>query len=188
MISRCTVIKVVIMVIIIGFVVNIVINLPSSNEKIDIFPGILGDMTLKNNETGKRAIANMTSYDDFQGNIVQGYKASYSGINGTMIIYIAQMPDNMSANISFKDMIVRNGYNYSIGANESVLNNTAVAKLPVVNPEVFAIQKNNDTHHFTFTKLDKVYWIGLSELDIEYQVNMLIEVYINVDKKSMFGT
>lgn len=182
MISRKAVIQVAMMVIIIGFVVNIVINLPVSTEEKDLFPGILGDMTLKNNETGKQTVANMTSYDNFQGNIIQGYKATYSGVNGTMIIFIAQMSDNMSTIRSFRDMIIRNGYNYSVGINESVKNNTTVIKLPVINPEVFAIQKKkNDTFHYTFAKLDKVYWVGISKLDIEYQANMLMETYVKID-------
>lgn len=189
MVQRNTLINVAIAVIIIGFAVNIATDLPSSTEKIDIFPGVLGDAVLKNNETGKQAIANMISYDDFQGDIVEGYKVSYSGTNGTTIIYMAQMSDNVSANRSFKDMIIRNGYNYSIGTNESVRDNTTVVKLPVINPEVFAIQKNkNDIFHYTFTKSDKVYWIGFSKWDVEYQANMLMEIYINVDKKSTFGT
>lgn len=188
MISRNTLINVVIMVIVIGFAVNIVNNLPSSTEKIDMFPGVLGDMTLKNNETGKQSIMNMISYDNFHGNVVQGYKANYSGTNGTMIIFMAQMLDNASADRSFKDMIIRNGYNYSAGDNESVWNNITVIKSPMKNPELFALQKGNDTFHYTFAKLDKVYWIGFSKWDLEYQGSVLMEVYVNVDKKSNFGT
>jgi hypothetical protein len=159
-----------------------------------MFPGVIGDAVLRNNETGEQIIKNMTSYDDFHGNVVQGFKATYSGENGTVVIFVAQMSDNVSADRSFKDMIIRNGYNYSIRSNESIFGNITVIKLPVINPEIFAIQKNkNDTFHYTFTKLDKVYWIGFSKWDMEYQTNMdyqasmLMEIYINVDKKSIFG-
>ena len=177
-----------IVVIVIGLAISIVTNQPSSNVKIDMFPGVLGDAVLRSNDTGKQVIANMVSYDNFHGNVVQGYRANYSGINGTVIIFVAQMADNMSADRSFKDMIIRDGYNYSIGTNRSVLDNTTVVKLPVTNPEVFAIQMNRkDTFHYTFTKLDKVYWIGFSKWDVDYQASMLMEIYINVDKKSIFG-
>lgn len=188
MTSRSTIIGAVIAIIVIGFFVNVAINLPSPNEKSDMFPGIIGDTVLKSNDTGIYVIKNMTLYDGFQGNIMQGYKANYSGINGTMIIFIAQMADNTSSYRSFKDMIIRNGYNYSIGENESVYNNTTVIKLPVANPEVFVMQKNNDAFHYVFVKSDKVYWVGFSKFDPEYQGNMLIETYINVDKKGTSGT
>ncbi len=194
MVSRNALTNVAIVVIIIGFAISIVTNIPSSNVKIYMFPGVIGDAVLRNNETGEQIIKNMTSYDDFHGNVVQGFKATYSGENGTVVIFVAQMSDNVSADRSFKDMIIRNGYNYSIRSNESIFGNITVIKLPVINPEIFAIQKNkNDTFHYTFTKLDKVYWIGFSKWDMEYQTNMdyqasmLMEIYINVDKKSIFG-
>lgn len=148
-----------------------------------LFPDIIGDSILKNNGTGIYYIKNMTSYDGFRGNIIEGYKAEYSGSNGTMIIFIAQMQDNQSANISLKDMVVRIGYNGSINYNQS-LENGSIIKLSVENPEVFVIQRDkNFTWHYTFNKLDKVYWIGFSRQDVQYQVDMLIEVYRNVDKQ-----
>ena len=105
MISKNTLVKVAIIVVVIGFGINVVINLPSSTKEKILFPGILGDTILKNNDTGKQIIENMTSYDGFGGNVIQGYKATYSGRNGTVIIFLAQMPDNTSANISFTKSI-----------------------------------------------------------------------------------
>lgn len=183
MVYRNKIIQVVIAIVIIGFFANVAINLPLSVEKENMFPGVIGDTVLKSNDSGISAIRSMTLYDDFRGDVLQGYKANYSGINGTVIIFVAQILDNTSADRSFKDMIIRNGYNYSTGTNESVYNNITVIKLPVVNPEVFVIKKNNDVPHFTFTKSDKVYWIGFSKWDIQYQLDMLMEIYINVDKK-----
>ena len=58
-ISRDTLVKAAIMVIIVGFITNVVINLPSSTKEKVLFPGILGNTVLKNNETGKQIIENM---------------------------------------------------------------------------------------------------------------------------------
>jgi hypothetical protein len=188
MISRNNLIQIVIMVIILGFIVNMVTNIPSSAEEKDMFPGILGDMILKNNETGKQAIGGIISYDDFQGYIVQGYRVNYSGVNGTMTVFIAQMSDNMMANKSLNEMVIRDGYDQSINFNQS--DNVNVVKLGVENPEVFAIRKNESIQwHYVFCKLDKVYWIGFSSRNVEYQGDMLMEAYINIDKeKSSVGT
>lgn len=188
MISRNTLIQVAMMVIVIGFIAYTVNNVPSADGKRDLFPGILGNAVLKKNESGKQTIANITSYDGFSGNVVQGYKATYSGENGTVIVFVAQMSDNVSANTSFNDMIAQTGYNRSLGSNQSIRNNATVIRLPVENPEIFALQKNaNETFHYTFTKLNKVYWIGFSKYDMDYEASMLLEIYINVDKqKSSF--
>ncbi len=188
MISKYVLAKLAIISMIIVFFVNMAINLPSSSREIPLFPGILGNTGLDKNETGKQVIANIVSHDEFDGNIIQGYKATYSGDNGTIIIFVARMSDNVSANKSFNDMIDQTGYNRSLKSNQSIKNNATVIKLPVENPEVFVIRKNkNDTLHYTFTKLDKVYWIGFSKWDIEYHASMLMEIYINVDRqKSIF--
>lgn len=185
MIDKGVLAKVIIMTIIV-FGIYVAIDISSTVKSGDerLFPGILGDAILRSNETGKDVVTNITLYDNFRGNIIQGYKANYSGSNGTMIIFIAQMSDNISANRSFKNMITRIGYNESVRPNQSFGNNTTIIKLPVDNPEVFVIQKNkNATWHYTFTKSDKVYWIGFSDPDIEYQARMLIEVYRDVDEK-----
>jgi hypothetical protein len=91
-------------------------------------------------------------------------------------------------------MVVRAGFNESI-YNESIpariTDNITVTKLPVKNPEVFAMQKNiNTTLHYVFNKKDKVYWIGFSnDSDIPYQLGMLVEVYKKVDYvKGDFGS
>ncbi len=188
MVSKYTLTKLVIVTIIIVIVANMVINLPLSSGDTQLFPGILGNTGLDKNETGKHTIANITSHDGFIGPIIQGYKATYSGDNGTIIIFIAQMLDSGSVNKSFNDMIDQTGYNRSLGSNQSIKNNVTVIKLPVNNPEVFVIWKNkNDALHYTFTKLDKVYWIGFSKHDIEYEASMLMEIYKNVDReKSIF--
>jgi len=60
MISRDISIKAAIIVAIVGFGIYIIVDLPSSIEEKNMFPGILGDMILENNETGKRVIKNMT--------------------------------------------------------------------------------------------------------------------------------
>ncbi len=187
MISKGTLIKVVVAVAIIIFIIIAVINLPSSTnlEEKRLFPQIIGDMILKDNETGIYSIRNITSYDNFRGNIIQGYKATYSGSNGTMIIFIAQMPDNDSAIVSIKDMAIRAGYNESAvqDENTTTMKVPYVEKLYVKNPEVFVIQKSeNVTWHYTFAKSDKVYWIAFNKPDAEYQLDMLREVYVNVDK------
>jgi len=168
--------------------------LSSRGEVIRIFPGIIGDMLLKNNETGINFIRSITLHDDFRGNITQGYKATYSGSNGTMIIFMAQMQDNVTANISLKDMVIRAGFNESV-YNESEIpiigRNISIAKLPVKDPEVFAIKKNiNATLHYVFFKKDKVYWVGFSnDQDIEYQLGMLVEIYRRIDwVKGDFGS
>lgn len=171
----------VIIVMIVTIMTNISVDLfPKKNEK-TMFPGILGDSILKNNDTGIYFIKSMTLYDDFRGNIVQGYKANYSGVNGTIVIFIAQMLDNVSANRSLKDMVTRLGYNQS--SDNLNLTYNSVIKLPVENPEVFVIQKNETRYHYTFSKEDKIYWVGFSNIDVQYQVDMLIEIYKNVDKK-----
>jgi len=157
-------------------------------EEEKIFPEIIGDMLLKENQTGKIFVRNIVLYDDFRGDIVQGYRAKYSGSNRTMIIFLVQVRDNITAKKSLKDMVVRAGFNES-RYNESEIprldKNTTVVKLPVRNPEVFAVQKSwNQTLHYIFSKKDKVYWVGFSDdRDIEYQFGMLVEVFRNVDKK-----
>ena len=91
------------------------------------------------------------------------------------------MLDNATANVSFKDMIIRAGYDGSIETGETMGNKTII-RLPVENPEVFAMRKNTNLEwHYTFTKEDKVYWIGFSGTDIEYMGDMLIEIYRQVD-------
>ena len=166
---------------IIVIVTSVNIDFFSQNEdKEEIFPGILGDMVLNSNDTGIDAIRNIVAYDDFRGNIIQGYKANYTGSNGTMIIFIAQTRDNESAIQSIRDMVVRSGYNDSA----NITDNDTVMKLPVENPEVFLIQKSDKVPwHYVFAKLNKVYWIGFSNQDIEYQMMMLIEIYRGVAEK-----
>lgn len=188
MIARNILINVAIIIVITVFGITIMNDIPSSAEKRDLFPGILGNSVLNKNETGRQTVVNISSYDGLVGHIVQGYKATYSGENGTVIVFVAQMSDNISANKSFHDMIAKTGYNRSLGSNQSIKNYIIVARLPVENPEIFAIQKNrNETLHYTFTKLDKVYWIGFSKHDVEYEASILFEVYVNVDKqKSSF--
>lgn len=182
MISRNILIQLAIMVIIIGFIVNVVNNLPSSTEEKVLFPGILGNTVLKNNETGKQIIENMTSYDGFRGDIVQGYKATYLGDNGTVVIFLAQMPDNTTANVSFKDMVIRAGYHGDIETSNESMRNKTIIRLPVENPEVFAMRKDKTmAWHYTFTKEDKVYWIGFSSMNVDYQADMLIEIYRSID-------
>lgn len=184
MMTKESFVSIIVVLIIVGFGINVVINLPSSAKEKVLFPGILGDTVLKNNETGKQVIENMTSYDGFAGNIIQGYKATYSGGNGTVIIFLAQMPDSTVANASFKDMVTRAGYDGSIATNESMINKTVI-RLPVENPQVFAMRKNtNMVWHYTFTKADKVYWIGFSSTDVDYLADMLIEIYRSVDEEN----
>lgn len=180
----CKLAKTIVIAVAIIYVAYVVINIQPSaqGEERKLFPGILGDMLLKSNDTGTYMIKNMTLYDDFRGYVVQGYKATYSGVNGTMIIFIAQTLDNSSANESFNDMAIRIGYNKSVDINQSIKNSDPVIRLPVENPEVFLIQRNNSTiWHYTFTKLDKVYWIGFNSTNIEYHARMLMEVYRSVD-------
>lgn len=195
MVDRKSLITATIIIIIAGILTTVVIDIsPEGNEKKVIFPGIIGDMILKNNETGIYFIRNITLFDDFRGNITQGYKGIYSNKNGTMIIFLVQVQDNVSANRSLKDMVVRAGfdestYNESIPAK--INENNTVAKLPVKNPEVFVMQKKlNTTLHYVFYKKDKVYWIGFSNgSDIQYQLGMLVEVYKKVDfVKGDFGS
>lgn len=164
-------------------IINIQLPVKNDTDKELSFPGILGDSLLKSSEVGKDTIRNITLYDNFTGNVIQGYKAAYSnpGDNNTMVIFIAQMKDNITANNSLKSMIIRDGYE-SAYSNESN-DNITIVKLPVQNPEVFAIRKNKNTMwHYTFYKSDKVYWIGFNNTDVQYQVDMLEEVYRNVDK------
>ena len=164
----------------------VLIDIPLYEEK--MFPDMIGDMILKNNYTGVYFVRNITIYDNFKGDIIQGYKAVYSNNNGTMIIFLAQVQDNITANKSLKDMVVTAGFNEST-YNESevpiIYVNNTIVKLPVKNPEVFAMQKSwNQTLHYIFYKKDKVYWIGFNDdNDTEYQVGMLVEIYKNVDKK-----
>lgn len=170
---------IVVMLVIIYVATNI--DFSSKKEEKRMFPGILGDSILKNNETGIDSIKSIILYDNFRGNVIQGYKANYSGRNGTMIIFMAQMLDNVSVNRSLKDMVVRAGYNQS--SNNLNLTYNSVIKLPVENPEVFVIQKNTTQYHYTFYKEDKIYWVGFNNLDVQYQIDMLIEIYKSVDKK-----
>lgn len=183
-------------IIIVDVVLSVKIDFSSKPlaEK-NMFPWIIGDMILRDNQTGKIFVRDIVSYDDFRGNMTQGYRANYSGSNGTMVIFIAQMQDNITANRSLGDMVVRAGFNYST-YNESEVPridmNTTVAKLPAKNPEVFAMQNDwNQTLHYVFSKKDKVYWIGFNskEEDIPYQLGMLVEIYRTVDKqKGDFGS
>jgi hypothetical protein len=164
-------------------VINIESPLKNDDSKELSFPGILGDSLLKNSQTGKDTIINITLYDNFTGDVVQGYKAAYSnpGNNKTMVVFIAQMKDNITANNSLKSMVIMDGYDraYSNESNDNI----TIVKLPVQNPEVFAIRKNKNTMwHYTFYKSDKVYWVGFNNTDMQYQVDMLEEVYRNVDK------
>ena len=180
---------IVVLVIFAGFGIGMV-NISNKDEVRVLFPEIIGDAILDSNETGIYFVRSIVLYDDFRGDVVQGYKATYSGGNGTMIIFMAKMRDNESAYDSLKDMVIRDGYN-QIGFNETIGDNNFnitlpidnVTRLPVKNPEVYMIQKNkNSTWHYTFTKLDKVYWIGFNNSDIQYQIDMLIATYRNVDK------
>lgn len=183
-------------IIIAGVMLSVKIDFSSkSSEEKRIFPGIIGDMILRDNQTGKIFIRNMLLYDDFRGNITQGYRSNYSSSNGTMVIFIAQMRDNITANRSLRDMVIRAGFNES-AYNESEVpridRNITVAKLPAKNPEVFAMQKDiNSTLHYVFSKKDKVYWVGFNskEEDIPYQLGALVEIYRTVDKvKGDFGS
>ena len=183
----------VIFIIIASILTTVVIDISPRDEN-KVFPGIIGDMILKNNETGIFFIRNITLYDDFRGNITQGYKGTYSNNNGSMIIFLAQLRDNVSANRSLKDMVIRSGFNEST-YNESIpariTRNITVAKLPVKNPEVFVMQKNiNISLHYVFYKKDKVYWVGFdNDPDIQFQLGMLVEVYKKVDFiKGDFGS
>lgn len=183
-------VKTVIVIVIITFGIYIAINFPLSakDEEKRLFPGIIGDAILKNNETGISSIKDIILYDDFRGNITQGYKANYSSSNGTIIIFVVQMQDYFAADKSLKDMVIRSGYNDS-NKNVTLGKNATVIKLNVNNPEVFVIQKNNSKiWHYTYVKLDKVYWVGFSDPDVDYQGNMLIEIYRKVDSKDEDGS
>lgn len=183
-------VKTVIVIVIITFGIYIVINfsLSAKNEEKILFPGIIGDAILKNNETGISSVKDIILYDDFRGNITQGYKVNYSSSNGTIIIFVVQMQDYFAADKSLKDMVIRSGYNDS-NKNVTLGKNATVIKLNVNNPEVFVIQKNNSKiWHYTYVKLDKVYWVGFSDPDVDYQGNMLIEIYRNVDSKDEDGS
>ena len=176
------------MVLIIGAIVNIKIDFSPKKEEVKMFPDILGDSVLKTNDTGINFIRDIAVYDDFRENIIQGYKANYTGANGTMIIFIAQTLNNESANTSVKEMAVRNGYDPDMDKNSTNMTNWNVIMLPINNPEVYVIRKDiNYTWHYTFAKSDKVYWVGFSNPNIEYQVYMLIEVYRNVAEKIPVG-
>lgn len=184
MISKDALIKAAIAVAILGFVINVIINLPSYTkiEEKRFFPQVVGDMVLRSNETGVQIIRNITSYDDFRGDIIQGFQANYSGFNGTMIVFIAQMRDNSSATASLKDMVIRAGYNETSVQNE----NASVIKVPSIkNPEIFVMLKK--VIHYTYAKSDKVYWIAFSKQnpslkEVSYQLDMLKEIYLKVDK------
>lgn len=176
------------MVLIVGTVINIKIDFSPKKEEEKMFPDILGDSVLKTNDTGINFIRDITVYDDFRENIIQGYKANYTGANGTMIIFIVQTLNNESANTSVKEMAVRNGYDTNMNENNSNTTNWSVVKLPINNPEVYVIRKDiNYAWHYTFAKFDKVYWVGFSNPNIEYQVYMLIEVYRDVAEKITVG-
>lgn len=175
------IIYIIIIIVAIGIVANIIIDFSPKKEEKEIFPGILGDLILKNNETGIYFIKDIISYDNFRGDVVQGYKANYTGRNGTMIIFMAQMKDNISANKSLRDMVIRLGYNQSSNNLNLTYNN--IIKLPVENPNVFVIQRNNTQYHYTFHKEDKIYWIGFNNVDVQYQIDMLMEVYKYIDKR-----
>jgi hypothetical protein len=185
-------IKTTIIIVVMVFAAYAVINIPmpvknNDNEELS-FPGILGDSILKSSETGKDTIRNITVYDNFTGDVIQGYKAAYLNLsnNKTIVIFISQMKDNITANNSLKSMVIRDGYDSS-NSNESNYNITIV-KLPVQNPEVFAIRKNKNTMwHYTFYKSNKVYWVGFNNTDMQYQVDMLEEIYRNVDKEMVPG-
>jgi hypothetical protein len=182
---RGTLIKVIATIIIIILGIYVAINLPLStkSEEKKLFPGIIGDAILKNNETGISSIKDVILYDDFRGDIIQGYKANYSGSNGTIIIFIAQMQNYSVTDKSLKDMVIRAGYNES-DINATLGKNTTIIKLPVKNPEVFVIQKDeNTTWHYVYVKLDKVYWVGFSKPDVDYQASMLVDIYRKVDNE-----
>lgn len=173
---------------IVVIVLNVNIDLFSKNEnKEEIFPGILGDTTIKSNEIGIDFIKSIITYDDFRGDIIQGYKANYNGTNGSVIIFMAEMKNNETAIQSVKEMILRNGYNASnnITDNDTVLDeNITVLKLPVENPELYLMQKSQKVPwHYVFAKNNKVYWIGFSSRDVDYQMLMLITIYQNVAEK-----
>lgn len=196
-------------IVVIVVVIYLATNIDFSTKKEkEMFPGILGDAILKSNETGINSVMKVVSYDGFQGDIISGYNANYTSSNGTMIIFIAKMSNNESAYRSLKDMVIRMGYNES-SYNDSLLynesrynqsissNNTnksaidenvSVVRLPIKNPELFLIQKEkNKIWHYVFSKEDKVYWIGFNNLDIQYHLDMMIEVYKNVDRKDDGG-
>lgn len=174
----------------------IIIVVISSTIKIDftkgeekrLFPGIIGDTVLKSNETGISFIRNITLYDNFVENIMQGYKATYYGKNGTMVIFAARVKDNITANKSVKDMVIRMGWNESMsfkdnGNKTSNSTNWTILKLRVDNPEVFVIRRNNRSiWHYVLSKSDKVYWVGFDNIDIDYQLDMLVEMYRTVDE------
>lgn len=183
-----TLIKVIVTIIIIILGIYVTINLPLSakGEEKRLFPGIVGDAILKNNETGISSIKDIVSYDGFRGDIVQGYKANYSSRNGTVIIFIAQMQNYSVTAKYLKDMIIRAGYNES-DTNVTLGKNTTIIKLQAndpVDPEVYVMQKDeNTTWHYVYLKLDKIYWIGFSKPDIDYQTSMLAEIYSKVDNE-----
>lgn len=187
--SKKELIKVVIVLAIAGLAISMIIDIPkkifdipkNTEEKV-LFPKIIGDTILENNETGKGVITSIALYDNFKGYLVKGHRANYSSRNGTMIIFVAQMLDNNSANRSLKDMLVRAGYDDNIGyGRDRDIGNNTVVKLKD-NPEIYLMQKNrNISRHYTFAKSDKVYWVGFSSPNTRYQIDMLTEIYRNVD-------
>jgi len=174
----------VIITIVAGVTAILVLKSDVNEEKRVLFPGIIGDTALQNNETGIYSIESIMSYDNFKGDAIQGYKANYSGQNGTVLIFIARMLDNKSATEAFEDMIAILGYDENITVDDNASIIGSPIKLPVENPEVFIIQKSNNTiWHYTFVKENDVYWIGFEEPSLQYQIDMLIEIYRYTNEK-----
>ncbi len=90
---------------IIAVVALVIAFLYLTDARKSIFTEKLGDMTLTAYETqgaAAREISNISALRDIP--LAQGYYAVYSGMNGTMRMWVAEPPDHNIANDAFNSM------------------------------------------------------------------------------------
>ena len=146
-------------------------NYTSSNGTMIIFMA-----KMSSNESAYRSLKDMV--------IRMGYNES--SYNDSLLYNDSRYNQSISSNNSL--LYNESRYNQSISSNNTnksaIDENVSVVRLPIKNPELFLIQKEkNKIWHYAFSKEDKVYWIGFNNLDIQYHLDMMIEVYKNVDRK-----
>jgi len=163
-------------------------NYTSSNGTMIIFMA-----KMSSNESAYRSLKDMvirmgyneSSYNDSLLYNDSRYNQSISS-NNSLLYNDSRYNQSISSNNSL--LYNESRYNQSISSNNTnksaIDENVSVVRLPIKNPELFLIQKEkNKIWHYAFSKEDKVYWIGFNNLDIQYHLDMMIEVYKNVDRK-----
>lgn len=173
-----------------------------------IFTERLGDMTLTKYETGEVAakeISNVYGLKDVP--LANGYTALYSGMNGTLRIWVAEAPDHNTANEAFNAMNSMLGsagghaaheYSGDVGSGsesrerakdskviqeEETTQPEKVDFLEITKPDVFMMKEGN-RYSYYYLKMDikmgRVYWMTFDYPDEGYQRAMVLQTIVKI--------